>query len=292
MTPTVSIGKADIVDFPQAFDPAICVAVVVNVTSHHALLQGQRHWPEAEVNRSKISPPGPLRERRVGKFPVAPAPDGRYRRRVQTLDPITPTPSGGLSSPAVARNVGPILAVLKAHLPTSGRVLEVAAGSGEHAVAFARALPGLDWTPADPSPEARASIRAWADAAGLSNLRPPLALDAADPTTWPEDPVDAVVCINMVHISPWTATEGLMAGAGRLLASPGGLLALYGPYRESEAALAPSNAAFDESLRARDPAWGLRDREAVVAEARARGLQLTLRLAMPANNLMLLFRRA
>ena len=131
-----------------------------NVTSHHALLQGQRHRRAAEVNRRKISPPTPSRERSRGKFPVARRPAGRYRHRVQTLDPLAPTPFGALASPAVARNTAPILAVLKAHLPASARVLEIAAGSGEHAVAFARALPGLEWTPADPSAEARASIAA------------------------------------------------------------------------------------------------------------------------------------
>ena len=210
---------------------------------------------------------------------------------MQTLDPLAPTPFGAVASPAVARNTAPILAVLKAHLPASARVLEIAAGSGEHAVAFAHALPGLEWTPADPSAEARASIAAWAEAAALSNLRPPVALDAADPATWPKGPVDAVVGINMIHISPWAATEGLMAGAGRVLADPGGLLVLYGPYREADMPLAPSNAAFDDSLKARDPAWGLRDRDGVVAAAKAQRLHLTLRLAMPANNLMLLFRR-
>jgi SAM-dependent methyltransferase len=181
--------------------------------------------------------------------------------------------------------------MLRAHLPARGAVLEIAAGSGEHAVAFAGALPGLAWTPSDPSPEARASIAAWADAATLPNLRPPLALDVLDPGTWPEGPVQAVVCINMIHISPWTATQGLMAMAGRVLTS-GGLLVLYGPYREAEVPLSPSNAAFDESLKSRDPAWGLRDRDAVVAVAKAEGLVLTLRSAMPANNLMLLFRRS
>lgn len=209
---------------------------------------------------------------------------------MQTMDPVKATPSGGLRSPAVARNTGPILEVLRAHLPARGAVLEIAAGSGEHAAAFAGALPGLEWTPTDPSPEARASIAAWAKAAGLANLQAPLALDVMDPATWPEEPVQAVVCINMIHISPWAATEGLMALAGRTLA-PGGLLALYGPYREAEVPLAPSNAAFDESLRSRDPAWGLRDRDAVSAAAKAEGLALTLRIAMPANNLMLLFRR-
>lgn len=209
---------------------------------------------------------------------------------MQTMDPVSPTPAGALASPAVARNTGPILQVLRAHLPARGQVLEIAAGSGEHAVAFAGALPGLDWTPSDPSVEARASIAAWAAGAGLPNLRAPLALDVLDPSGWPDGPVQAMVCINMIHISPWGATEGLMTLAGRILPA-GGLLALYGPYREADAPLAASNAAFDESLRRRDPTWGLRDRDAVVAAARAEGLALTLRVRMPANNLMLLFRR-
>ena len=209
---------------------------------------------------------------------------------MQTMDPIDPTPAGGLASPAVARNTGPILEVLRAHLPARGKVLEIAAGSGQHAVAFAGALPGLEWTPSDPSAQARASIAAWAEAADLPNLDAPLALDVLDPATWPAGPVRAVVCINMIHISPWTAAEGLMALAGRVLPA-GGLLALYGPYREAEVPLAASNAAFDESLKARDPAWGLRDRDAVAAAAGAEGLALTRRIGMPANNLMLLFRR-
>ena len=209
---------------------------------------------------------------------------------MQTLDPQTRTPQGALASPATARNTAPILEVLKAHLPARGRVLEIASGAGEHAVAFAAALPGLEWTPSDPSAEARASIAAWAEAAALPNLRAPLALDMLNETGWADGPVEAVVCINMVHISPWAATEGLMRLAGRILRRPGGLLALYGPYREAGIELAPSNAAFDESLKARDPAWGLREREAVTAAAKAEGLAFTLRLEMPANNLMLLFR--
>ena len=209
---------------------------------------------------------------------------------MQTLDPIIATPHGALASSAVARNTGPILEVLTAHLPASGRVLEIAAGSGEHAVTFAAALPDLDWTPSDPSAEARASIAAWAAAAGRPNLRDPLALDVLDATTWLQGPLQAVVCINMVHISPWAATEGLMALAGSRLAT-GGLLVLYGPYREADVPLAPSNAAFDDSLKSRDPAWGLRDRDAVAATAKAQGLGLTRRVEMPANNLMLLFRR-
>lgn len=209
---------------------------------------------------------------------------------MQTMDPAVATPQGALASPAVARNTRPILEVLKAHLPGRGRVLEIAAGSGEHAVAFAAALSGLDWTPSDPSAEARASMAAWAAAANLPNLHPPLALDVLDPETWPEESLQAVVCINMIHISPWTATEGLMVLAGSRLAA-GGLLVLYGPYREAEVPLAPSNAAFDESLRTRDPAWGLRDRDVVAAAAKAEGLALTRRIEMPANNLILLFRR-
>ncbi|MFN7128625.1 MAG: DUF938 domain-containing protein [Brevundimonas sp.] len=158
-------------------------------------------------------------------------------------------------------------------------------------MAFASALPDLEWTPSDPSPEARASISAWRRV-GPSNLRPPLPLDAGDPETWPLDDFDALYCANMTHISPWSATEGLMDLAGRVLRRPGGLLAIYGPYRETEVPLAESNAAFDDSLKARDPAWGLRDREAVEALARAHGLAATRRVQMPANNLMLLFRSA
>lgn len=195
-----------------------------------------------------------------------------------------------MTSPAVGRNTAAILGILKAHLPARGAVVEIASGSGEHAVAFARALPGVTWTPSDPSAEARASIAAWAAEAGLPNLAPVIDIDAARPEAWPSLDVQAVVCINMIHISPWSATEGLMAGAARTLPDPGGLLALYGPFLEADVETAPSNVAFDASLKARDPAWGLRDRDAVVALARANGLHLTRRAAMPANNLMLLFR--
>lgn len=210
---------------------------------------------------------------------------------MQTLDSIDARPDGALSSPAARRNAEAILAVLRAHLPSRGSVLEVASGSGEHAMAFASALPGVQWTPSDPSAEARVSVAAWAKLAGPVNLRPSLTLDAADDTTWPSDVFDAIFCANMIHISPWVATEGLMRLAGQALRRPGGLLALYGPYREAETPLAPSNAAFDDSLKGRDPAWGLRDRAAVVDLAREHGLVPTSRIAMPANNLMLLFRR-
>ena len=210
--------------------------------------------------------------------------------RVQTLDSLSALPDGALSSPAARRNAEAILQVLRAHLPARGSVLEIASGSGDHATTFAGALPGLDWTPSDPSEQARDSIAAWTRQLALTNLTPPLALDAVDPETWPQGPVDAIYCANMTHISPWSATEGLMDQAGRVLRRPGGLLALYGPYREANVDLAASNAAFDDSLKARNAGWGLRDRETVEALARAHGLAATLRVQMPANNLILLFR--
>lgn len=195
-----------------------------------------------------------------------------------------------LTAPAVARNRDAILAVLREILPDSGTVLEIASGSGEHAVHVAAALPGLDWLPSDPEPAARRSIAAHALRAGLANIRPPLALDAAA-AAWPVARVDGIVCINMIHIAPWAATEGLMAGAGRVL-SAGGVLFLYGPFREADRPFAASNAAFDASLRARDSAWGVRDLDAVAAEAARHGLSLVRRVAMPANNLSLIFGRA
>lgn len=209
---------------------------------------------------------------------------------MQSMDALTATPEGAMNSPASIRNAEPILEVLRAHLPARGRVLEIAAGSGQHAIYFAGALPGLDWTPSDPSPEARASIAARAAQADLPNLNPPPALDMLDESGWPAGPFDALLCINMIHISPWAATGGLMRLAGRALRRPGGLLILYGPYIEPDTVLAPSNAAFDDSLKARNPGWGLRDRDQVVAEARTAGLALTRRIEMPANNIMLLFR--
>jgi hypothetical protein len=200
-------------------------------------------------------------------------------------------PPGARVSPSTARNRDPILVVLKSCLPDSGLVLEVAAGAGEHAVYNAAALPGLQWQATDPDAEALASIAAWREHAGLPNLSPPLRLDASDPDAWPIDRADAVVNINMIHISPWTATEGLMAGAGRLLPS-GGVLFLYGPYFEADVEPAPSNLAFDLSLKSRDPAWGIRRLDAVTALAAGHGLALVQRIAMPANNLSLVLRKA
>jgi hypothetical protein len=193
-------------------------------------------------------------------------------------------------SPATARNREPILEMLRRHLPETGLVLEIASGAGEHAVFFAAALPGLAWQPTDPDPAARASVEAWRVQAGLANLLPPLALDAAAPESWPIARADAVVAINMVHISPWAATEGLIRGAGRLLPS-GGVLYLYGPYLEPGVETAPSNLDFDRSLKQRNPAWGLRRTDAVIELAAENGLDLAERVAMPANNLSLVFRR-
>jgi SAM-dependent methyltransferase len=199
-------------------------------------------------------------------------------------------PDGARTSPSTARNRQPILEVLAARLPIAARVLEIASGAGEHAVFLAEALPGVRWQPSDPDPDARESIAAWRAQAALPNLAAPLALNAADPSTWPGEPVEAIVCINMIHISPWAAAEGLMAGAGRLLI-PGGKLFLYGPYIEADVPTAPSNLAFDESLKSRDPAWGLRDLADVAALAAAGGLRLVERIAMPANNLVVVFEK-
>ncbi|CAN7551659.1 DUF938 domain-containing protein [Phenylobacterium sp. LjRoot225] len=202
-----------------------------------------------------------------------------------------PHPPGALSSPSTARNREPILRVLQSCLPPRGLVLEVAAGAGEHALYNAAAFPDLEWRPTDADDQALASIAAWRDHAGTPNLLAPLRLDASDPDGWPIDRADAVVNINMIHISPWSATEGLMTGAGRLL-PPGGVLFLYGPYLEVDVETAPSNLAFDESLRRRNPAWGIRRLEDVTALAAAHGLALAERVAMPANNLSLVFRKA
>jgi SAM-dependent methyltransferase len=193
------------------------------------------------------------------------------------------------SAPHVARNTGPLIERLRALLPSRGLVLEVASGTGEQAVAFARAFAHLVWQPSDSDPAALASIEAWRREAALPNLLAPLPIDAAA-ERWPLDRCDAILCINMVHISPWAATVGLMRGAGRLLPE-GGRLILYGAYRRAGVPTAPSNEAFDSSLEARDPAWGLRDLADVEAEGEGGGLRLETVIEMPANNLLVVFRR-
>ena len=194
-------------------------------------------------------------------------------------------------TPAAARNRDPIWSVLRKYLPQRGLVLEVASGSGEHCVHFARAAgPELVFQPSDPDAEARASIDAWIAEAGLPNVRPALALDAAA-DSWPIGRADAVVCINMIHISPWASAVGLVRGAARVLPS-GGFMYLYGPYRREGRHTAPSNEAFDRDfLRARNPEWGVRDLEAVAALAADAGFAPPLIEEMPANNLSLVFRR-
>jgi hypothetical protein len=193
-----------------------------------------------------------------------------------------------LFAPAVARNRDPILDVLRKILPSKGMALEIASGSGEHVAHFAAALPGLIFQPSDPNPQARASIDAWIARTGLSNIRPAIALDASRPT-WPLSRADAILCINMVHISPWAATEGLLRHAHDIL-PPGAPLYLYGPYLREGTATAPSNLEFDASLRSQNPEWGLRDLAAVAAIARDKFSAPEI-IEMPANNLSVIFRR-
>ncbi len=192
-------------------------------------------------------------------------------------------------APAAARNRDAILAVLRRHLPPRGHVLEIASGSGEHAVHFAAALPGCVFQPSDPDADRRASIDAWMAAAGLANVRPALALDATD-ADWPVTAADAVLCSNMIHIAPWAAARGLVRNASRVL-GPGGVLFLYGPFRRGGAHTGPGNAAFDLDLRGRNPEWGIRDLEAVAAEAASLGFAAPAVVEMPANNLSVVFRR-
>ena len=195
-----------------------------------------------------------------------------------------------LRSPAAARNVEPIGDVLAEWLPSSGLVLEVASGSGEHALAFARRFPHLKWQPSAPDAAALASVETWRAEEGPRNLLPPVRLDVAE-REWPVAVADAVLSINMVHISPWEASLGLLAGAARLLAA-GGPLILYGPWIVDGEPTAPSNLLFDADLKRRSASWGLRRVAAFAEEAAKRGLVLDAERAMPANNRMLLFRSA
>ncbi len=220
-------------------------------------------------------------------MPSAPSPWGRR------------APAGGTAgdarrhAPSAQRNEAPILDVLRDVLPTTGRALEIGSGTGQHIAAFARAFPAIAWLPSEPHPESLASIAGWVAETGLDNLAAPLTLDVTAPD-WPaalDGPRDAIVCINVLHITPWTVAEGLMQGAGRLLA-PGGIVYLYGPYMRDGHHTAPSNAAFDASLRQRDPAWGVRDIADVAPCAEANGLALDRVVDMPRDNFSLVFRRA
>ena len=194
-----------------------------------------------------------------------------------------------LSSPSALRNRDPIADLLRHVLPQSGTVLELASGSGEHVIHFASLFPNLVWQPSDPSPEARASIEHWVKTDAMPNVLPPLDIDASS-QTWPVKSADAMIAINMVHISPWPATQGLLKSAGLLLPA-GGPLILYGPYRREGQPLVPSNVEFDASLRARNPSWGIRLLEDVESIAKQSGLALTSVTEMPANNLGVVFTR-
>lgn len=200
-------------------------------------------------------------------------------------------PASGMrrSAPAALRNREPIAEVLREWLPDSGLVLEIASGTGEHAVHFAECFPKLEWQPSDIHADALTSVEAWRRDSGLANVLDPLTLDASSPD-WPIDRADAVLSINMVHISPWDSALGLLDGARRLL-PPGAPLIMYGPWITSAFDTASSNLEFDQNLRARDPEWGLRSVEDFAAAAAERGLKLKQTRTMPANNLMLLFLR-
>ena len=193
------------------------------------------------------------------------------------------------SAPHVARNAVPIAEMLRTILPPRGFVLEVASGTGEHILHFARAFPLLLWQPTDPDPAALRSIAAWRAEAELANLLPPIALDVRA-ASWPVAEADAMLAINMVHISPWAATLGLLDGAGRLLPA-GAPLYLYGAYRQAGVATTPSNEAFDAWLKAQNAEWGVRRLEDVVAAAETHGLDLDSVVPMPANNLSVVFRK-
>ena len=217
-----------------------------------------------------------------------------HRPLLDACNVTTPFPAGAQTSPAVARNRDPILAILRRTLPRSGTVLEIASGTGEHAMHFAAHLSGLTWQPTDRDADALRSIAAYRAAANLPNLKEPILLDARSRpwsmvgTSNPR--IVAIVAINMIHIAPWAAAEGLMAGAGDLL-GPHSVLFLYGPFRENGLHTARSNAAFDASLKARDPAWGVRDLGEVTALAKQYGFDFVERIAMPANNLSVILRR-
>ncbi|WP_262927245.1 class I SAM-dependent methyltransferase [Phytohalomonas tamaricis] len=212
---------------------------------------------------------------------------------MDTMETLSSSPEERLFSPAAQRNRAPILKVLETLLPAQAHVLEIASGSGEHAVHFARALPGITWQPSDPSEQARRSIAAWTAHEGLTNVCPPLLLDATQ-RPWPDEigQIDAIVCCNMIHIAPWQATEALLAEAGERL-SHGGVLMLYGPFTRNGEHTAASNREFDQSLRARHPQWGIRDLEndLIPLAAQCR-LMMKEVITMPANNISVVLARA
>jgi SAM-dependent methyltransferase len=217
-----------------------------------------------------------------------------YDRRMTSEDSVQgrygeQLKDGELESPAAERNKQPILDAIRPWLPAAGTVLEIASGTGQHVAHFARALPALDWQPTEPDARLLAAATRRVSSAGLANLRAPLRLDVLE-SDWPVAAAAAVVCINMIHIAPWAATEALIEGAARVLAS-GGPLCLYGPFRRGGRHTAPSNEAFDQSLRARNPEWGVRDLDEVERRARRCGFELAEVVSMPANNLTVVLTR-
>lgn len=206
--------------------------------------------------------------------------------RCETVDTLA---DGRLVSPSAERNRGPILAVLEHILPTTGLVLEIASGTGQHTIHFARRLAALTWQPSDVEPECLRSISAWLATENLANARSPIELDVLK-TPWPVEDIDAVLCLNLIHIAPWPVVPALFAGARAALRNAG-LVYLYGPYSIRGGHTAPSNAAFDRALRAHDPQWGVRDLAQVQRVADAEGFDLSVTAEMPANNLSVVFRR-
>jgi SAM-dependent methyltransferase len=196
---------------------------------------------------------------------------------------------GRLVSPSAERNKGPIADVLRLIVPAQGVVLEVSSGTGQHVVHFAREMPHLTWQPSERDEEALRSIQQWVATEALANVRAPLRLDVME-QPWPVSDADAVLCLNMIHIAPWPASEALIRGASAILA-PGGIFFLYGPFRRNGAHTAPSNEAFDRQLQSRNPQWGVRNLEDVAAYAAAHGFGAPDVYEMPANNLSVVFRK-
>lgn len=225
--------------------------------------------------------------------PTSLLPELAGRSRRQTLDQRLSSPDQRLSSPAAARNLPPLIEALAPRLPEAGLVLELASGSGQHALSFARRFPALAWQPSDADPRALQSIAAWRDEGRASNLLAPLTLDLGAPEWWQQVPVrpSAVLAINVTHVAPWGVSEGILAGAAALLPT-GAPLLLYGPFFERDLEAAPSNRSFDQSLRQQDPDWGLRLAEELDSLAAALGLLSEPRQAMAANNLLLTYRAA
>ena len=213
-----------------------------------------------------------------------------WKKASMRLEDLNASDDGRLASPSAERNREPIAEVLAQVLPQSGLVLEVGSGTGEHAVHFARAMPHLTWQPSEQDAACLRSISAWIAVEAQANVRPPLSLDVTN-AQWPIAAADAIVCINMIHIAPWSVAQALLRGASRVL-PPGGLLCLYGPYCVAGKHTSASNRAFDAQLRAMNSDWGVRDLDVVANEARALNIELERTFQMPANNLIAVFRKS